>query len=512
MNNRHLYILAGFLAAAGLLLFAYKTLVLGFPLRPEAQASHWNIEARVTFEGKGQPVKLGLFIPRNSRHFAIVNENFISKGYGVSVSGVQDRRKANWSIRKTRGRQTLYYKALIRRLERNLPLMPPAQGDLEGVQPLEGARREASESLFLDIKNKSADTPTLIVELLQRLNAPKPEESVALLLGPNPTDKTKVDLAVQVLALSGIAARSVHGIRLEDERRDAPLVHWLEVFDQERWTAYEPQSASEGIPESYLAWWRGTEPMIEASGAANLAVALTVSRSQEDALLYALEGARLRQPLLVDYSLFSLPLHTQAVYQVILLVPLGVFLLVLLRNVVGFRTFGTFMPVLIALSFRETQLLWGIVLFTALVLAGLMIRLYFEHLKLLVVPRLAAIVVVVIFLMATFSVLTHKLGLERGLSVALFPMVIITMTIERMSIIWDELGPLDAFKQGLGSLVAAVLAYLLMSAEPIGYLLFVFPELLLLLLAGILLIGRYAGYRLTELGRFRALIEGDDRV
>jgi hypothetical protein len=35
--------------------------------------------------------------------------------------------------------------------------------------------------------------------------------------------------------------------------------------------------------------------------------------------------------------------------------------------------------------------------------------------------------------------------------------------------------------------------------------LFVFPELLLVVLAATLLLGRYSGYRLTELRRFRAL-------
>ena len=60
------------------------------------------------------------------------------------------------------------------------------------------------------------------------------------------------------------------------------------------------------------------------------------------------------KPLLLKFSLFNLPLHTQSVYRVLLLIPVGVFVLVLLRNVVGLAMFGTFMPVLIALAFRET--------------------------------------------------------------------------------------------------------------------------------------------------------------
>jgi 7 transmembrane helices usually fused to an inactive transglutaminase len=81
------------------------------------------------------------------------------------------------------------------------------------------------------------------------------------------------------------------------------------------------------------------------------------------------------------------------------------------------------------------------------------------------------------------------------------------MTIERMSIVWEERGSTEALKQGAGSLAAASLAYLVMHQPLMQHLFFVFPELLLLLLAGTLLLGRYSGYRLVELWRFRALLK-----
>jgi len=108
--------------------------------------------------------------------------------------------------------------------------------------------------------------------------------------------------------------------------------------------------------------------------------------------------------------------------------------------------------------------------------------------------------------MAGVSLVSYKLGLERGVSVALFPMVILAMTIERMSLVWEELGPVEALQQGVGSLLVAVLGYLIMSSKLLGHLAFVFPELLLVVLAATLLLGRYTGYRLTELWRFRAAL------
>ncbi|MEL6214177.1 MAG: 7TM domain-containing protein, partial [Pseudomonadota bacterium] len=85
----------------------------------------------------------------------------------------------------------------------------------------------------------------------------------------------------------------------------------------------------------------------------------------------------------------------------------------------------------------------------------------------------------------------------------------IAMTIERMSIIWEERGAAEAVKAGAGSLLVAALAYLVMGNNALEHLIFTFPELLLAVLALVLLSGRYTGYRLFELKRFRALERGD---
>jgi hypothetical protein len=161
------------------------------------------------------------------------------------------------------------------------------------------------------------------------------------------------------------------------------------------------------------------------------------------------------------------------------------------------------------MAFRETRLLWGLLLFSAVVFIGMSVRFYLEHLKLLLVPRLAAIVIVVIGVMALLSTVSFKLGFFGGLSVALFPIVILSMTIERMTVVWDERGPRESLTQAAGSLTVAVFCYLVMNAAIVEHLSFVFPELLLLVLAGTLLLGRYTGYRLTELSRFKVLAGRD---
>jgi hypothetical protein len=81
-------------------------------------------------------------------------------------------------------------------------------------------------------------------------------------------------------------------------------------------------------------------------------------------------------------------------------------------------------------------------------------------------------------------------------------MIIIAWTIERLSILWEEEGPKAVATQGGGSLFVATIAYLFMQARPVQHLTFNFPELNLVLLAMILVMGQYTGYKLTELRRF----------
>jgi hypothetical protein len=488
----------------GLVLFLFKALILGFPLIPEKKTYLWNIETHITFHAKDEPVKVSLFIPRNTRHFSIVNENFISRGYGLATRIIKGNRRAVWSIRNAKAKQSLYYSASVRRVvrgERTTAATPP----LIEMPKFEGARLEAATSIITQIRQQSADVDSMVTELIKSLNRIQPDDNVTLLLGKDPDIAKKVHLAVDLLSQAGIPARAVHGIKLESFRRDMPLLHWIEVFMENEWRSYDPLTVNEGMPDDYLPWWKGKGSLVQLKGGDELHATLSIDLNMEEAVRSAIERSRVKNPFLLDFSLFSLPIKTQAVYHVLLLVPVGAFLLVILRNVVGLKTFGTFMPVLIALAFRETELLSGLILFSIIIALGLSIRLYLEHLKLLVVPRLASVLIIVVVLMAVMSVLTHKLGIERGLSVALFPMVIITMTIERMSIIWEESGAVETLKQGIGSMMAASIAYLVMSMKYIEHVIYVFPELLLLLLAGTILLGRYTGYRLLELRRFRDL-------
>ena len=503
MNQRYVYVLAALLTAIGLSVFLYKWQVLGFPVSSDQEKPVWTIESAIRFDSGPGTIKAQLHVPTLTPGFRMLNENSVSRGYGFSLNYGSGGREAQWTIRRADGEQTIYYRISVYEdaavdQSDTTPPFPPRPVINEPLNT-------AVEVLVDEVRDRSADTASFTTELLLQLNDPSPDPNVELLLADVSSEAEFVGIATTLLASARIPARVVHGFPLAGRQRNASLVSWLEVHDGDRWLYFNPMTGEQSLPDRFFVWWRGNEPLVSVEGGSNVQVSFAVQENHLDAVAIAETQAAQQGASAVDFSLYSLPIQTQAVYSVLLMIPIGALVMVLMRNIVGIDAFGTFMPVLIALAFRETKLFWGVILFTLLVMLGLSIRFLLERLRLLLVPRLSAVLIVVVMLMLFISLMSHRMGLETGLSVALFPMVIIAMTIERMSVVWEERGPADAMRGGLGSLVVAVLAYIAMGMAWLEHLIFTFPELLLVVLALVVLAGRYTGYRLSEMHRFKAL-------
>lgn len=504
MNNRHIYVLSAVLSLLAIALFVYKARVLGFPLTPQAETQVWNIEAAVSFEPGPAAVKATLRIPSLTPGFALLDENFVSRGFGLTTRNAPAGREAQWALRQASGPQTLYYRALVYRDEAHIAedTTPP----FPAPPVLDEPSRAAMEGLIAEVRRQSADVSSFTTELLRHISQAENDPYVSLFLKRGSTAADRARLATVFLAGAQIPARVAHGVSLRNEAGPVRAEELLEVHDGVEWLYFNPHTLQQGLPRDFLIWWRGEDRIADIEGGSLREVTLAVQQNLLDSMLVAERRAEKVGSHSIDFSFFALPIATQAVYSVLVMIPIGALVIMLLRNFIGVKTFGTFMPVLVALAFRETRLVWGLVLFAVIVSLGLLIRFYLERLRLLLVPRLTCVLTVVVLLMAGISVLSQKLEIQPGLSIALFPMVIISMTIERMSIVWEERGASEAIQEGVGSLIVAAVAYVVMGIPWLEHLIFVFPELLLLVIAAALLAGRYTGYRLLELRRFKALL------
>src|SRR5690606_21326699 len=269
---------------------------------------------------------------------------------------------------------------------------------------------------------------------------------------------------VQLLAERNIPARMIHGLHLGEQpsELDGRMLSWLLVHDGLSWHMLNPRDASEGMPRDLFIWSTSGKPVLAIDGDPPASLEFSLARNLADAIAIAERRLEVRDANLVRYSLLSLPLQAQQTYQVLLMVPIGAFIMLILRNIVGVKTYGTFMPVLVALAFRETALIAGIVLFVLVVGTGLLVRFYLEPVRRLLVPLRTAIRSVVLLPRASVTLLTITQTIEVLLSVVFFPTVILAMTNERLSVAWDERGGATAIREGIGTLVVAALAYVVM--------------------------------------------------
>ncbi len=501
----HLKLLILILLLLGAGITGYQIFALGIPVSEDETDDLWNIDAKVEFVPTPKaPVKVQMFVPPLTSDYVSLNESFISNNYGVSVNRIDNNRKVTWSSRRVSGNQTLYYRLVLtkRYSDNKAKVKGPIFRD---SLVLEGPEKIAAEALLAPIRQHSADVETFISETIRRVNN-LADDNVKLLLAGDPSPQHKAGVIDLLLSIAHVPMERAHTLRLVADQPQTPAL-WLRSFNGTKWLYFNPETGEQGMPADRLLWWTGDEPLVTLEGGKKIAVTFTLNNSEMNAIRLAKLTDASTDADFLEYSLYGLPLQTQQTFMVMVMIPIGVLVILILRNLIGLQTLGTFTPVLIALAFRETQLGYGIVLFTLITALGLSLRSYLEHLKLQMLPRLSVVLTFVVVLIAAISLLSHKLGLERGLSVALFPMVILTMTIERLSISWEERGGTHAMKVAAGTLLAASLAHLLMTVPELTYFVFTFPAVLLVLVAFMLAMGRYRGYRLTELLRFKAFVK-----
>jgi len=461
----------------------------------------WLIEARVDFFANNEAVVAKLALPSDPPGFRTFTEQAASPGYGWAVIENNGTRRGEWTKRNASGPQTLYYKAqFVGEIDAGpvVPEEPPVPQEVIW----DGPQATAAGQILAMALSTSSTPQSMTRELIKLLQNPSPDQNASLMLTAEPNMATLLE---KLLNQAGIPARSAMGLYLEDARRHQSLTQMVEVFDGYEWVVFNPLTGQEGLPDNLLIWHRGDQSLLDVIGGSRSRISFSMIYQT----VPALELARAQS---VD-SVFSvigvqrLPIEEQGMFKLLFLLPLGALVVVFMRVIVGLKTSGTFMPILIALAFLQTSLGLGLFSFVSVVAFGLVLRTYLSRLNLLLVARIATLVVLVIFIISMLSLVGYQMGLNTGMTITFFPMIIIAWTIERMSILWEEEGPKQVLVQGGGSLLVAVMAYSLMQLQFIGHLTFNFPELNLVFLALIMLMGQYTGYKLSELRRFRAMID-----
>ncbi|MFL5342189.1 MAG: 7TM domain-containing protein [Gemmataceae bacterium] len=322
-----------------------------------------------------------------------------------------------------------------------------------------------------------------------------------------------------------IPARLVSGLLLE---RDGPadLHTWAEAWVDKHWLPMDAARKLFGasrITSDHLVLAFGDSPVHAVGARFKVHYALT---DLHNSLSEEVGPPSTAKKIWRRMSLTNLRPEEQVWVKFLLLLPVGALAVSVFRTAIGITTYGTFGPVLLALVCRDPKdFPWALSVFVAIMLTGWVVRKLLDRYHLLMVPRISALLtVIVILLVAGLMLLGSHAGVAHGY-VALLPLIILTHMVERFWTVEAEDGTAGAFKTLLWTVIVAIAVAVLVNFDipvnVVAHLLkfenvvlpdamrktfFRYPEALGLVLAGQLLIGRYTGYRLTELFRFKDLL------
>ena len=184
----------------------------------------------------------------------------------------------------------------------------------------------------------------------------------------------------------------------------------------------------------------------------------------------------------------------------LLSLPLGATIVVFVRMILGWQTFGLFTPMLLALSYLQTGPLLGPTISTGAILIGMAAAPVLKKLDLSRVAFLGVLISVVVTALGAIAINNDDLSF-----ISAFPVVVTALVVERWWTSWEAEGLRKALKITAFTLVVALAIQILIVSSWVQTIAGSYP-LALPIFSGfaMVLLGRYKGLRLTELSRFRA--------
>lgn len=479
----------------------YKVTYWDFSFIPNQTTKVWTIESHLTFKPEAESVKIVFARPTASKEFKILDESIIAKGYDIA----QEEERFILTGQKQKKQQDVYYRVLVYDTIEGKGKTQAPKPKKPQLPVLDDQTMDVARQLITLAKEQEGDKVQQVINLL---NQTPPNETVVAFMPERKSAKETAQVVSDLLSISQVPSRILRGVKLSESKKTFTPDVMIEAYMDGRWIVYNIETGQKGIPEDFIIFQRGGTSLVDVEGGTDSVTKYSVLKSVNSSFKMAKHRAKVaEQETFFSYSIYNLPINQQNALKWLMIFPLAIFVVVILRNVVGIKTMGTFTPMLISMALIETGFGAGLVSFTIIIGIGLAIRALLSRLNLLLVPRISAVVIFVILIMQVFTILGYQLDWKIASSALFFPIIIMAWIIERASIIWEEEGFKNATKEVFFSVVVAVITYFVIVNPYIRHIMFAFNELNLVILFLVMLLGTYTGYRLTELRRFAPLVQ-----
>ena len=479
----------------------------GFSFNPKEKTDVWTIDAHISFApNEGENIMVELSIPHLSEGYKILSEDVVAKGYKVEKDESLSRIKMTSAPRKKH--QDLYYRIMLYDNEEiSGKVRETAPKKTKMVNFVNEQQADMAAEIWELAEETYKEEKNLPAKIILLLNEKPLNPQVDAFLPVKKNQRIMADLIVNMLAYKNIPAHIIRGVRLNERKKSTPADLMIEAYESGKWMVYDINTAKTGFPKNFIAFQRGNVSLLDVAGGSGSKINFSVIKSPFSTFKMAGRRAKYENSKYFDFSIYNLPTLEQNTLKWLMIFPLGILLVVLLRNVVGIQTMGTFTPMLIALSLIKTGFFSGLLCYTLIIGLGLAIRAATTRLNLLLVPRISAVVIFVILIMQALTIVGYNYDIQIAASAVFFPIIITAWIIERASITWEEEGVRNAVKQIFNTMAVGFITYIVLSNKYILHIMYAFNEWNLVILFIVMLLGTYTGYRLTELKRLSPLVD-----
>ena len=509
---------------------AYKLFVLNYSINELIPAVSYQVDVNMQVDGHGDDIELATYLPKSDTRQSILEEQNASGLFSLSLQSDAGNRIAHWQAEAVRGTQVVRYtySVLAHRVEYLIPteLTIPANADAypqqlqnflkasEGIQVDDPMIANTLDELFTTPPSDLYTTVYTLHRYLQDQFENRDfsgfTDALTALKLKEASCNGKGRLFVALLRKLNIPARLVGGLIMQQGSKRTSH-QWIEAYINGHWVPFDTiNDHFASLPANYLTLYYGDQFLYRHTTNVNFQYTFKINkRLVPKQSLKEKEDAGFN--ILDFYTLFEQIGISQNLLKILIMIPVGAFVVVVFRNVIGLETFGTFLPALIAAASRETGLLWGLIGFGLIILITSFVRKVLDWVHMLHSPKMAVLLTTVVILLLSFTVLGVNFGLLDLAHISLFPIAILAITAERFAILETEQGWRKALSISAMTAIVIAACYMVMDSLFLQSMFLAFPELLLLVIALNLWLGKWIGMRLSEFIRFRRLIFSDGK-
>jgi len=505
-------------------IMAYKIIVLGFSPRMVIPRTSYEVDLNMKINARKNNTSVQTFAPISDAHQKLIYSKVDSSVFNFSTISDSINNKLVWNNPRKSGRKRIgtSWQIIMKKVDYSLPnfVSIPNEVDAADMGWLSDEKLvEVSSKEIDDISKKiNIKTDSNVVSIVKKAYIFAADSIKATNFSGNTSALTalklregscngKSRLMVALVRNRGIPARVIGGIILKKGKKRTTH-QWLEVLIGSDWVPFDPLNHHfASIPINYLTLYKGDEAMFKRSANRRFYFNYSIEKYQSQISDTNIKKSKL--DIMQIWNTFKEAGISLSLLKILLMIPIGAIVIIIFRNVIGLHTFGTFLPVLIAASYHGTGLFWGNIIFISMLLIGALIRYILDGYSLLHSPKLTIILIFVIVGLIMITLIGIELGNRKLYAASMFPLAILSITIERFSVIIETHGFAKAFNILFSTIIVVSFCYVSMQSVFMQSFFMVFPESFLIIIAISFYLGRWNYIRIMELIRFRKLIFED---